>query len=268
MNISFSKYHGAGNDFIIIDNRFFGWVPQPVAVARLCDRHFGIGADGIMLLSEKSGYDFGMTYFNSDGRESTLCGNGGRCIAAFAHSLKIAVDHMRFHAIDGEHVAIVQVKQEFSPEVQVQLGMSDPSPVVNYPDGYFTNTGSPHFVVPVPEVSDIKVFETGQSFRYDPRFMPGGTNVDFVKIQNDHLFVRTFERGVENETLSCGTGVTASAIVAATLNPLNNGRYQITTPGGELIVKFTHTESGFREVWLEGPARFVFTGSFETAHLE
>lgn len=268
MKIDFFKYHGAGNDFIIIDNRFTGWIPGLKTIARLCDRHLGIGADGFMLLSVERGYDFGMTYFNSDGRESTLCGNGGRCIAAFAHFIKIAGDRIRFHAIDGEHIAVLQSPSEYGPEVQVHLRMSDPSPVVSYSDGFFTDTGSPHFVVPVSGVSDIKVFEAGQSLRNDPRFLPGGTNVDFAEIRNDHLFVRTYERGVENETLSCGTGVTASAIVAATLNPLNSGRYRVTTLGGELSVRFSRTDSGFSEVWLEGPARFVFTGSFETEHLE
>ncbi len=267
MKIDFYKYHGAGNDFIIIDNRTFAWVPDPETVALLCNRHFGIGADGLMLLSEKMGFDFGMTYFNADGRESTMCGNGGRCIAAFAHTLGITGHATRFHAIDGEHHTVFLPKEGNTNEYQIQLRMVNPSRVTRYSDGFFVNTGSPHWVIIVPNVSEIRVSELGRKLRNDPRFLPGGVNVDFVEILNDCLRVRTYERGVEDETLSCGTGVTAASLVAATLDPENPGRYRIITQGGELNVRFTRTESEFCDVWLEGPAAFVFKGEIDPEHL-
>lgn len=267
MKIDFYKYHGAGNDFIIIDNRPFAWVPDPETVALLCNRHFGIGADGLMLLSEKMEFDFGMTYFNADGRESTMCGNGGRCIAAFAHTLGITGDSMRFHAIDGEHHAVFLPKEGNTNEHQIQLRMVNPSRVTNYSDGFLVDTGSPHWVIIVPNVSEIRVSELGRKLRNDPRFLPDGVNVDFVEILNDCLRVRTYERGVEDETLSCGTGVTAASLVAATLDPENPGRYRIITQGGELNVRFTRTGSRFCDVWLEGPAAFVFKGEIDPEHL-
>lgn len=267
MKIDFYKYHGAGNDFIIIDNRSLSWVADPETVALLCNRHFGIGADGLMLLSEKMGFDFGMTYFNADGRESTMCGNGGRCIAAFAHALGITGNPMRFHAIDGEHHAVIPQKEGNINEYLIQLRMVNPSRVARYSDGFLVETGSPHWVIIVPDVSEIRVSELGRKLRNDPRFLPDGINVDFVEIRNDCLRVRTYERGVEDETLSCGTGVTAASLVAATLDPENPGRYRIITQGGELYVRFTRMGGEYCDVWLEGPATFVFKGEIDPEHL-
>jgi diaminopimelate epimerase len=257
MKIPFSKYHGTGNDFIIIDNREIKWEPTAQQVSAFCNRHFGIGADGLMLLSEKSGYMFAMTYYNSDGNESTMCGNGGRCMVAFAKSLGLAGCMARFWAVDGAHEAEIFDNQ---PETIYRLQMKDTQPGQVYHDGIFIDTGSPHFVQYVEDVENTDVFRLGRALRHDPRFAPGGTNVDFVQVLGNELFVRSYERGVENETLSCGTGVTASAIVTASANHGNSGFYHIKTLGGRLKVSFVQTGNEFSEVWLEGPAKFVFSG--------
>jgi len=257
MKIQFSKYHGTGNDFIIIDNRVNHWEPTAAQVSFLCDRHFGIGADGLMLLSEKEGFSFAMNYYNSDGNESTMCGNGGRCMLAFAKSLGLTGCMARFWAVDGVHDAEIFD----NPSVSLyRIRMNDTRIGKIYEDGTSVNTGSPHFVTFVNDVAGTDVFKTGRALRNDARFAPGGTNVDFVELQDDGIFVRSYERGVENETLSCGTGVTASAIVSAYQNPGNPGFYHIKTLGGALKVSFVQTGELFTEIWLEGPVKFVFKG--------
>ncbi len=257
MTIPFSKYHGTGNDFILIDNRLIHWEPAVSDVLFLCDRHFGIGADGMMLLSGKPGFDFAMNYYNSDGLESTMCGNGGRCMTAFAQSLGLVRNKALFWAVDGSHEAEISV-DAFGPVCR--LKMKDTRIGHIYGDGLFLDTGSPHFVKFVEDVAATDVFSKGKALSHDSRFAPGGTNVDFAEQQHDGLFVRSYERGVENETLSCGTGVTASAIASAFLHPANQGLYHIKTPGGALKVSFNQTGELFTEVWLEGPAKFVFSG--------
>jgi len=253
MKIQFSKYQGTGNDFIIIDNRVIQWEPAESEVSMLCDRHTGIGADGLMLLGEKSGFDFSMRYFNSDGKESTMCGNGGRCMTAFARFLGLVDTNARFWAVDGSHEA------EFADPIY-RLKMSDTRLAVVFEDGYLLNTGSPHFVVFTNGVAGIDVSGAGRALRNDERFTPEGVNVDFVEFVEDGLFVRTYERGVEGETLSCGTGVTAAAIVAACLIPGDREFYPIKTLGGDLRVSFRQTNLNFSDVWLEGPAMQVFRG--------
>lgn len=260
MKISFAKYHGTGNDFIIIDNRQYHWAPSAQQAAAMCARNFGIGADGLMLLSERSGFDFAMTYFNADGKESTMCGNGGRCMTAFAVSLGLAGTVCSFWAADGMHTAEVLGTQ---PDFSYRLRMKDTRIGHIFNDGIYIDTGSPHFVQFVSEVSSVDVPAAGKILRHDPRFAPGGTNVDFVGIQKEGLFVRTFERGVENETLSCGTGVTASALAYASRNPGNHGLYQVSTMGGKLQVSFEQAGDIFKEIWLEGPATFVYKGEIE-----
>jgi diaminopimelate epimerase len=257
MKLPFSKYHGTGNDFIIIDNRLIRWEPTVQQVSALCDRHFGIGADGLMLLSDKSGFNFAMTYYNSDGNESTMCGNGGRCISAFAKSLGLAGCMAHFWAVDGIHEAEIF---DNSSACIYRLKMKDTQIGKIYDDGMFLDTGSPHFVMFTDDAGAADVFNSGRKVRHDVRFAPGGTNVDFVEWQDNRLFVRTYERGVENETLSCGTGVTASAIARAVNDPGNPGYYHIKTPGGALKVSFVQTGGLFTEIWLEGPAKFVFSG--------
>jgi diaminopimelate epimerase len=257
MKIAFSKYHGTGNDFIIIDNRKLLWEPTSQQLSFLCDRHFGIGADGLMLLSETSGFDFSMRYFNSDGNESTMCGNGGRCMTAFARSARLVSTRARFVAVDGIHETEVV---NTHGEILIRLKMKDTELGHVYPDGFFIDTGSPHFVMFVKDARKMDVFNSGKTFRNDRRFAPGGTNVDFVEIADNGLFVRTYERGVENETMSCGTGVTASALVAAFTGNISRSPCDILTPGGSLKVSFNQAGQKFTDIWLEGPAQFVFEG--------
>jgi diaminopimelate epimerase len=264
MKVLFSKYHGTGNDFIIVDNRVLQWEPALPEVSLLCNRHFGIGADGLMLLYEKSGYDFAMTYYNSDGNESTMCGNGGRCMTAFAKSLGLITNIAHFWAVDGNHES--EISGDASSLIY-RLKLKDTRIEKRFADGLFLNTGSPHFVKFVDDAAKTNVVGEGRALRNDARFAPGGTNVDFVEMKADALVVRTYERGVEDETLSCGTGVTASAIAAACGNPRNPGFYHIETRGGPLKVSFKQDGDLFTDIWLEGPATFVFKGEIEVGKL-
>ncbi len=256
MNIQFQKYQGTGNDFITIDNRELKFKRTDNAlVAKLCDRRFGIGADGLMLLQNKTGYDFEMVYYNSDGNESSMCGNGGRCISEFARTLGLVKDKAHFIAIDGEHEALV--KPSF-----ITLKMNDVKSVELNADFAYLNTGSPHYVAFVNDVEHYNVFEEGKKIRNNNRFKAEGTNVNFIEKKYNELFVRTYERGVEGETYSCGTGVTAAALVASLKNVSTAQDYcDIKTLGGNLKVKFNkHSDNSFTDVWLEGPATFVFKG--------
>ena len=258
MKIRFYKYHGTGNDFLILDNRKLRWKPGTALIANLCDRHFGIGADGMLILSSKKGYDFAMTYYNSDGKESTMCGNGGRCMVAFAAKLGIIAGKARFHAIDGDHDAFIIRKNR--NDVIVRLKMKDVT--VQEADGhhFFLDTGSPHYVVFVKDVTTVDVVPSARKIRNNPRFEKEGTNVDFVQLTGKGLSVRTYERGVENETLSCGTGITAAALAAAMKKPKNDGKFNVRMKGGKLSVSFKQTGNRFTGIWLEGPATFVFEG--------
>lgn len=260
MNISFSKYQGTGNDFVLIDNREGATRLSKEQVAFLCDRHMGIGADGLMLLELTPHADFHMVYFNSDGNESTMCGNGGRCITAFAHKLGLIGDKTVFSAIDGLHEAVIH------PEGLVSLHMNDVSTIEAW-DGFYTlDTGSPHLVQEVEDVRQRDVFTEGRAIRNWEEFQPNGINVNFVQVlEKDRIFVRTYERGVEDETLSCGTGVTASAI-ALSGNATGTFNIQVQTPGGMLEVDFTKEgESPVTNVVLRGPAEHVFDGSISIA---
>ena len=252
--MTFYKYHGTGNDFILLDNRDKEINLSTEQVAFMCDRHFGIGADGLMLLEHAAGYDFRMVYYNSDGRESTMCGNGGRCITAFAKSLGMIHNAARFVATDGEHTATID------DNGLISLHMQDVKHI-NIQDGYtILDTGSPHYIVWVKDVKDIDVYYEGKAIRNQERFQPDGINANFVELNNGRLSVRTYERGVEDETLSCGTGVTAAAI-AATCNALGAFKTAIETPGGHLEVSFIKkTPTSAINVVLIGPATFVFKG--------
>lgn len=254
--MDFYKYQGTGNDFIIIDNRDLKFNRADNGlVAKLCDRRFGIGADGLMLLQIKAGYDFEMVYYNSDGNESTMCGNGGRCIVEFARTLDLVNEKAYFAAIDGDHEAIV--KPGF-----ISLKMKNVNEVELNEDYSFLNTGSPHYVSFINDVASYNVAEEGKKIRNNNRFKSAGTNVNFIEKQFNVLFVRTYERGVEGETYSCGTGVTAAALVAAIKNVSTAKDFcDIKTLGGNLKVKFKkHADNSFTDVWLEGPATFVFKG--------
>ena len=262
MQIYFFKYHGTGNDFIIIDNRNNNYNKlNQSTIANICHRQFGIGGDGLMLLGNRDGYDFEMSYYNSDGNQSTMCGNGGRCIVAFAHKLGIIENTAKFIAIDGEHEAFIVDKK--NEEIIIKLKMKDVDTIQEIDSSFFLNTGSPHYVEYVKDIENIDVFNIGKAIRNHKMHTSEGTNVDFIEQKKDYLFVRTYERGVENETLSCGTGVTAAALVVASKNKSNLlvNNYLIKTLGGFLKVHFEKvSENSFKNIWLEGPATFVFKG--------
>ena len=257
MITGFNKYQGTGNDFIIIDNRTLQFEADNTGlISRMCDRRFGIGADGLILVSALKGYDYEMKYFNSDGRESTMCGNGGRCTAAFAARHGIAGKDQRFRAIDGQHNATVL-------ENQVRLSMNDVTDITTVNGNFFLNTGSPHYIVPVNDANGTDVFSEGRKLRYSEPFAPGGTNVNFVEFGRQGIFVRTYERGVEDETLSCGTGVTASAIASVLSGHFVKGNIDVSTKGGKLNVEFRQEGKRITGIWLTGPATFVFDGVIE-----
>jgi diaminopimelate epimerase len=258
MALTFFKYHGAGNDFIVIDNRNQTFPADKISyIAWLCDRRFGIGADGLMLLQKCEGFDFEMRYFNSDGREASMCGNGGRCIAAFARKLGIVGERTSFLAVDGPHEAVIE------PTGDVNLKMSDVFQIEQNGKEFYLNTGSPHFVRFVDNPDSLDVYAEGQAVRYNERFKNEGANVNFVGMEGTHLTVYTYERGVEAETLACGTGITASALCAALLNGLSIGTYQVKAKGGNLSVSFEKSGNSFTNIWLKGPAAFVFEGIVE-----
>lgn len=255
MDFPFFKFHGTGNDFIIFDNRDQRLHLSNQQVAQLCHRRFGIGADGLMLLENADGYDFRMVYFNADGKESSMCGNGGRCITAFAKQLGIIGKEARFIAIDGVHTA------QIHDDGLVSLKMNDVAGIHTENNHSILNTGSPHYINWVNNIEDAAVVPEGRAIRYAAPFAPDGINVNFVQLKDGKLWVRTYERGVEDETLSCGTGVTAAAIAA---QKDNTGTFttSINTPGGALQVSFTkETAHTATNVILTGPATFVFKGS-------
>lgn len=259
MDIVFSKYQGTGNDFVIIDNREGNINLSTSQIAFLCDRRKGIGADGLMLLGNEKGFDFSMTYYNADGNEGSMCGNGGRCLVQFAHDIGIVKEHYHFIAVDGPHEATIDHKG------WVHLKMSEVNAVEHGNDFHVTNTGSPHYIKQVKDIQSVDVFTEGKNIRYNDRFNKEGINVNFVEQGAEGLFVRTYERGVENETYSCGTGVTAAALIAC-LNKEGDHTIQIETLGGKLAVKLHHKGGGhFNNIWLMGPGTFVFKG---TIHLK
>ena len=256
MEITFYKYQGAGNDFVLIDNRQGDIQLSTAQVAQICDRHFGIGADGLMYLQHCPDADFEMVYFNSDGNESTMCGNGGRCIAAFAHYLGVAGETMQFKAIDGMHEAVI------NKDGTVALHMQDVQEIEFAGKFEVLNTGSPHYIQWVPDTAAVDVFHEGRSIRNQERFMPKGINVNFVSRAEDKgIVIRTYERGVEDETLACGTGVTAAAIVSAG-TATGSFMVPVTAMGGHLSVSFDKKDAGTAEhIILTGGAQFVFKGS-------
>lgn len=252
--MKFYKYQGTGNDFVVVDDRSKSFPISQEFIARLCHRRFGIGADGLMLLQEAEGYDFRMVYFNSDGTEGSMCGNGGRCLVRFAHDLGIIDDSTVFIAVDGEHEAKV------TKEV-ISLKMIDVNNIEETPEYDFMNTGSPHYVTYVSDLQNYDVYSTGKAIRYgEPFVSKGGTNVNFVEVTGENaLAVRTYERGVEDETYACGTGVTACAI-SANIRLGFDKFVDIKVMGGELRIEFERTENGYQNVFLIGPAVRVFEG--------
>lgn len=257
MQLTFYKYQGAGNDFILLDNRDLKIRLEKDAVKALCDRRFGIGADGLMLLEPASGADFRMQYYNSDGGLSTMCGNGGRCIVRFARDLGIISDSTNFIAVDGPHGARIENNE-------VALEMIPVESMERADDHVVLNTGSPHYIYWTSAPDQLDVKKLGAEIRYQSRFAPGGINVNFVARQPDgSLRVRTYERGVEDETYSCGTGVTAAAI-ASSGTARGSFHIPIQTPGGMLAVSFLKNSPDSAEhVVLHGPAEFVFSGKVQ-----
>jgi diaminopimelate epimerase len=260
MKLNFFKYQGTGNDFVILDNRNHEYdALTNEQVKFLCDRRFGIGADGLMLLNSAADYDFEMKYYNSDGNTSTMCGNGGRCLVKFAFHRGITRTIYRFIAADGLHEA------EIDMDGTVSLKMKDVSTVeeLNHKD-FLLDTGSPHYVKMVNDVMDYDVYQKGHDIRYSNKFAKQGVNVNFVEQKNDdEIIVRTYERGVEDETLSCGTGVTASALVNFH-NEVGFNEVIVTTKGGKLSVEYDrHKNGNYSDIWLCGPADMVFAGCIE-----
>lgn len=259
MQLTFHKYQGTGNDFIILDNSNGEYAAlTEFQINLLCDRRFGIGADGLMLLNLKEGYDFEMVYYNANGRESSMCGNGGRCLVQFAYRKGIKKDLYHFLAIDGEHEA------EIDPDGIVSLKMKNVKEIKNTHGDFVLDTGSPHYVKMITNIKDYDVYRKGKEIRYSAAYVAEGINVNYVEQKSeDEITVRTYERGVENETFSCGTGVTAAALVCY---HNENGFNDVTvqTRGGKLTVEFDRIDDNhYQNIWLCGPAEKVFEGTIE-----
>lgn len=255
MNLRFVKYQGTGNDFIMVDNRSGEWDSLSVsAIKQLCDRRFGIGADGLIKVNSFSGGDFEVDYYNSDGSKS-FCGNGARCSVAFAHELGITKDAVSFMAIDGMHEAVKK-------DGLVFLKMNDVMEIDSSQQEFVLNTGSPHFIHFTENVKDFDIVAYGKQIRYSDKYKLEGINVNAIHQLNDQSFeIKTYERGVEDETLSCGTGVTAAALALGEKNKIEgNFEYKVKSQGGELSVRFRREDSKFTDIWLIGPAELVFKG--------
>ena len=258
MPVNFFKYQATGNDFVIIDNltNFFNKNDTKL-IARLCDRRFGIGADGLILLESSSDFDFKMIYFNADGRESSMCGNGGRCIVDFARRLGIIKDTTIFTAIDGPHEAKIEASQ-------ISLKMQDVKLIENKAGGIILDTGSPHYVSMCKDLDNLNVQIEGSKIRNTSPFLEDGINVNFVDpIDSENFAIRTYERGVEGETLSCGTGATAVAIAMHASQKTNSNCITLQTQGGDLEVQFRSKDASYVDVWLRGSVRYVYEGTFE-----
>lgn len=257
MQIEFFKYQGTGNDFVIIDNRNLFFPKDDTAlVAKMCDRRFGVGADGLLLLENHATADFKMVYYNSDGNLSSMCGNGGRCIVHFAKYLGIVSDKASFEAMDGMHEATIE-------RDWVSLQMKDVEKIDTSTGSVFLDTGSPHHIELISNLQHYDVFGEGRKIRYTI-YGPNGANVNFVEqLEADIFSVRTYERGVEDETLSCGTGVTAVALAMYETGKTKEKSIRLNTPGGQLTVRFEKENSIYKNIFLEGPAVQVFKGIWQ-----
>lgn len=260
MNMPFFKYQGTGNDFILVDNRTnaYSGISQE-EIERICNRRFSIGADGLMMLNHKDGYDFEMVYFNADGKPGSMCGNGGRCIVRFAYDLGIHKSSYHFLASDGEHEAEIESGSNI-----INLKMKDVPGYQEHDGDYIVDTGSPHYIKFVSDVMDYDVVKHGTEIRYSEAFAKEGINVNFVEEkEDDEIIVRTYERGVEDETFSCGTGVTACALVCHH-NEMGYNDVTVITKGGKLVVKYDRDyHNAYTNIWLCGPAEKAFDGKIE-----
>jgi len=257
MTIPFYKYQGTGNDFVMIDNRT-GFFPKDntTLVALLCDRKFGVGADGLILLENHKEVDFTMVYYNADGNLSSMCGNGGRCIVAFAKMLALINNEATFEAVDGIHSAFVK-------EDIVHLKMQNVGEIKKTDDYTFIDTGSPHHVQFVNDLGNLDVKDKGAAIRFSDLYSAPGANINFIERESKNVYrVRTYERGVEDETLSCGTGVTAVALALHHNGHIQTNHAQLQVEGGELRVSFEKTDSGYHNIFLIGPAQEVFKGEW------
>jgi len=255
MIIEFYKYQGTGNDFIMIDDRENEFdMNDSGLVSALCERRMGIGADGLILLREHDTLDFEMIYFNADGKQSSMCGNGGRCIFAFAQLLEIIDTEATFMAIDGEHKGKIT-------ENEIALQMQDVSKIEGVGDGLVLDTGSPHYIEMVDDLKHLNVNKEGKKIRNSEPFKKEGINVNFV-LDAAKLQVRTYERGVEAETLSCGTGTVATALAMHYANCIEENLINVKTKGGDLTVSFEEFNGGYRNIWLIGEASMVYAGEF------
>ena len=258
-SLRFYKYQGTGNDFLLADNRSGKYkILTTQQIERLCDRRFGIGADGLILLDSEANKDFSMRYFNADGKLGSFCGNGARCITQFAHHVGIIKDDYLFSAVDGDHRA----RRE--PHGNVSLLMQPVTALLPRDNTVFVDTGSPHLVVAVEDLDNTAVEEVGRSIRNSDRYREKGININFVQSTDDPntIRVRTYERGVEGETYSCGTGAVAAALVFAA-NHHREQQIKVQTKGGDLLVRFTKETVGYGPIWLCGPAVFVFETTFD-----
>jgi diaminopimelate epimerase len=264
MIIPFSKYHGAGNDFIMIDNTclIFGKYSEDYGlISKLCHRRFGIGADGLILINKTDMAGFEMVYYNSDGRPGTMCGNGGRCSMAFANALKLVGEETVFKTSDGMHHA--EIISQNNKTVIVKLQMQDVTNFKKEKDHFVIDTGSPHYVCFTKNVSAMDVYTEGRKIRQSGEFVKEGINVNFAESFNGFIYVRTYERGVEDETLSCGTGATAVSVAANEMKFLNENYCNIKTKGGNLKVYFSKSSnSKYTDIWLEGPTVEAYKGEF------
>jgi diaminopimelate epimerase len=259
MQIEFYKYQGTGNDFVMIDNRLETFPKEDTKlIAHLCNRRFGIGGDGFILLENDFESDFKMVYYNSDGSQSTMCGNGGRCLVAFAKKLKVIENKTTFNAVDGLHHATI------NDDGIVSLQMIDVSKIKKESNYTFLDTGSPHHIQLVDDLENFNVKEQGAAIRYSELYGEKGSNINFVKKINATTFsLRTYERGVEDETLACGTGATAVAIAMNAIGKTDATSIDLNVEGGKLVVSFDKKDNQYTNVFLKGPAEFVFEGTIE-----
>lgn len=255
MTFSFVKYQGTGNDFIMMDctsNENFHLTADQIK--ELCDRRFGIGADGVILIHQHPTLDFTMNYYNADGTTS-FCGNGARCAVHFAHSLGLFKNKTIFKAVDGIHTAALK-------EGMVALKMNDVPSFTKDETAFILHTGSPHFVKFVSDLDDEDIVEYGRKIRYSATYKKEGINVNLVEVIGDnHLEIRTYERGVEDETYSCGTGATAAALALSLVLDFNDINVVIDVKGGQLEVKAERFGDAFESIYLIGPAKKVFNGN-------
>lgn len=258
MKIEFYKYQGTGNDFVMIDNRAMQIKLNTHQINFLCNRKLGIGADGLILLEPSDQLDFKMVYYNADGNESSMCGNGGRCIAHFAHFLQLVTQDGCFEAIDGRH------DFKIGKQDAISLKMNDVEVILRDQNGaYILNTGSPHYVKFVNNVNQVDIIQDARQIRNNETYIEKGINVNFVSSSDDTYSMRTYERGVEDETLSCGTGTVAAALSISKEFSIQDDQINLCTPGGNLSVTFNRKGDIFTNIWLIGPAKLVFKGAIE-----